>query len=75
MNTRMKMEMNLVMKDEYDDDDDDNSGEWVSESDEEEPKWGRRVSLGNDRTMELTRLSEECRVTNKGRDEVLSISN
>ena len=53
-----------------DDDDDDDSGEW--ESDEEEPEWGRRVSPlpeGNGRTMELTRLLEECRVMNEGRDE------
>ena len=53
-----------------DGDDDDDSGEW--ESDEEEPEWGRRVSPlpeGNGRTMELTRLLEECRVMNEGRDE------
>ena len=59
--------------DEYDDDDDgDESGEWASESDEEEPEWERRVSPlpeGNGRTMELTRLLEECRVMNEGRDE------
>jgi hypothetical protein len=47
-----------------DDDYDDNvSGEWVFESDEEEPEWGRRVSSlalpeGKGRTMELTRLLE-----------------
>jgi len=55
-------------EDEYDDDD---SGEWESES-EEEPEWGRRVSplpVGNGRTMELTRLLEECRIMNEGRDE------
>ena len=55
----------------YDDDDDD-SGGWVSESDEEKPEWERRVSPlpeGNGRTMELTRLLEECRVMNEGRDE------
>ena len=54
------------------DEDDDDSGDWVSESDEEEPEWGRRVSPlpeGNGRTMELTRLLEECRVMNEGRDE------
>ena len=58
--------------DDYDDDDDDDdSGEWVSGSDEE-PEWERRVSPlpeGNGRTMELTRLLEECRVMNEGRDE------
>ena len=51
--------------------DDDDSGEWEYES-EEEPEWGRRVSPlpeGNGRTMELTRLLEECRVMNEGRDE------
>ena len=56
----------------YDYDDDGDSGEWVSESDEEEPEWERRVSPlpeGNGRTMELTRLLEECRVMNEGRDE------
>jgi hypothetical protein len=58
--------------DDDDDDDDDDSGEWVSESDEEEPEWGWRVSPlseGNGRTMELTCLLEECRVMNEGRDE------
>ena len=49
--------------DDYDgDDDDDDSGEWVSESDEEEPEWGRRVSSLTESdgcTMELTRLLEE----------------
>ena len=58
--------------DDYDDEDDD-SGEWESdEEEEEEPEWGRRVSPlpeGNGRTMELTRLLEECRVMNEGRDE------
>ena len=55
---------------EYDDSEDE-SGEWESES-EEEGEWGRRVSPlpeGNGRTMELTRLLEECRVMNEGRDE------
>ena len=66
--------MNLMMKNltnDYDDDDDD-SGEWVSESGEEEPEWELRVSPlpeGNGRTMELKRLLEECRVMNEGRDE------
>ena len=60
--------------DDYDDEDEDeDSGEWASESDEEEePEWERRVSPlpeGNGRTMELTRLLEECRVMNEGRDE------
>ena len=58
--------------DEYDDDE---SAEWVSESDEEEPQWGRRASPlpeGNGRTMELTRLLEECRVTSEGRDEEMT---
>ena len=49
--------------DDYDgDNDDDDSGEWVSESDEEEPEWGRRVpSLpeSDGCTMELTRLLED----------------
>ncbi|KAF8811655.1 hypothetical protein BYT27DRAFT_7160670 [Phlegmacium glaucopus] len=57
--------------DDDDNSDDDDSGEWESES-EEEPEWGRRVSPlpeGNGRTMELTRLLEECRVMNEGRDE------
>jgi hypothetical protein len=57
--------------DQYDDDDDD-SGEWVSESDEEEPEWERRIpplSEGNGHTMKLTHLLEECRVMNEGRDE------
>ena len=54
-----------------DEDDDDDDGEWESES-EAEPEWGRRVSPlpeGNGRTMELTRLLEECRSMNEGRDE------
>ena len=54
-----------------DDDDDDDSEEWESEF-EEEGEWGRRVCPlpeGNGRTMELTRLLEECRVMNEGRDE------
>jgi hypothetical protein len=57
--------------DDEDDDDNDDNGEWESGS-EEEPEWGRRVSPlpeGNGRTMELTRLLEECRVMNEGRDE------
>ena len=56
--------------DDYDEDDEDDSVEWAS--DEEEPEWDRRVSPlpeGNGRTMELTRLLEECRVMNEGRDE------
>ena len=55
-----------------DDDDDNDSGDWVSGSDEEEPEGERRVSPlpeGNGRTMELTRLLEECRVMNEGCDE------
>ena len=63
--------------DDYDDDDDD-SGEWVFESDEEEPEWERRVSPlpeGNGRTMELTRLLEECRVMNEGQDDCTDPSN
>ena len=46
----------------HDYDDDDDSGEWISESDEEEPEWRRRVfplPESNRRTMELTRLLEE----------------
>jgi hypothetical protein len=57
--------------DDEDDDDDDDSGEWESES-EEELQWEQRVSAlpeGNGRIMELTRLLEECRMMNEGRDE------
>ena len=57
--------------DDFHDDNDSGDSEWVSGS-EEEPEGERRVSPlpeGNGRTMELTRLLEECRVMNEGCDE------
>ncbi|KAF8157206.1 hypothetical protein B0H34DRAFT_658290 [Crassisporium funariophilum] len=60
-------------EDEEDEDEEFDSDEWESES-EEEDEWGKRVSAlpeANGRTMELTRLLQECRVMNEGRDEEL----